>query len=148
MKAEAKKILNAIQEDFPLVERPYLELSKKLKISEKKVLAGIKKMMEDGTIRRFGVLVNHKHLHYFSTLLGVRVSDEMLPQIAKFVAKRSEVTHCYHRGGDFNLWFTFLTPRKAVFDKFFAQVEKKVGKDNILNLPTIKSFKLKTTFKV
>ena len=143
-----KKILNALQENFPFIERPYLEISKKIKVPEKAIIERAQKLLNEGVIRRFGILINHKTLHYFSTLLGVRISAKELPCLVEYVTKRPEVTHCYNREGEYNIWFTFLTPKRFVFEKFLKQLAKKFGKENILNLPTIKSFKLKTTFNV
>ena len=148
MNTKERKILNRIQEDFPLIERPYAQIGRETGLSEKEVMATIKKMLASGVIRRFGVLVNHKKLDYFSTLLGVRVSAARLPQIVAHVTRRPEVTHCYQREGEYNLWFTFLTPKKTIFEKFLVSVKKKVGSENVMNLPTIRSFKLKTTFAV
>ena len=148
MHPKDRKILNVLQENFPLEERPYLKIAQKLKISEREVLDRAQKLMEEGVIRRFGILINHKKLDYYSTLLGAKVSDEALPRLVKLVTSRPEVTHCYQREGDYNLWFTFLTPKKATFLKFFARVKKMVGEKNVLNLPTVRSFKLRTTFAV
>jgi len=148
MDAKDRKLLNRLQENFPLVGEPYKKIGAEIGLSEKEVLGRIKKFYGEGVIRRFGILINHKTLKYFSTLLGVRISEKKLPALVKFVTRRPEVTHCYHRRGEYNLWFTFLTPKKSVFEKFYAQLKRKYGAENILNLPTIRSFKLRTTFEV
>ncbi len=148
MNENDKKILNLIQENFPLVERPFEEIAKKVQIPEAEVISRIKDMRSNGVIRRFGVLINHKKLDYFSTLLGIRTSGDMLQKMVDFVTKRPEVTHCYQRDGEYDLWFTFLTPDKKIFEEFYSEVKKLAGAGNVLNLPTIKSFKLKTTFEV
>lgn len=148
MEAKDRKLLNRLQENFPLVEKPYQLIAKELGLSEAEVIKRTEKLFANGVIRRFGVLINHKKLDYFSTLIGVRVSDQNLNTLVDLVTKRPEVTHCYQREGKYNLWFTFLTPKKAVFEKFFAGLKKKFGAENILNLPTVRSFKLRTTFEV
>lgn len=148
MDPKDRKLLNRLQENFPLVERPYKQIAAELGLTEKEVIGRMGKMYAGGIVRRFGLLINHKKMNYFSTLLGVKVSAARLPELIKFAASRPEVTHCYEREGKYNLWFTFLTPKKAIFTRFFAGLEKKFGANNILNLPTVKSHKLQTTFKV
>lgn len=143
-----KKILNRLQENFPLDLRPYKSLAKDLKMSEGEVLGRLKKLMGDRIIRRFGILIDHKALGYYSTLLGVRLDSSKLPGLLSKLLRSPEITHCYEREGDYNLWFTFLTPKLSHFNKFLAKLKKAVGAKNILNLPTKRNFKLKTTFRI
>ena len=41
-----KRILNEIQSDFPIVPLPYLELGKRLNLSEHEVIGRVKKLKE------------------------------------------------------------------------------------------------------
>ncbi|MBI5399669.1 Lrp/AsnC family transcriptional regulator [Candidatus Saganbacteria bacterium] len=148
MDAKDRKLLNRLQENFPLVKEPYKNLGEEVRLAEKEVRERIKRFYQQGLIRRFGVLINHKTLKYFSTLLGVKVAETELPNLVALVTSRPEVTHCYQRRGEYNLWFTFLTPKQAIFEKFYSQLKKKYGAENILNLPTIRSYKLRTTFEI
>lgn len=49
-----RKILQVIQSDFPLMERPYLQVAESVGISEGEVLERIGRMQEEGLIRRLG----------------------------------------------------------------------------------------------
>ena len=143
-----RKILNSIQEDIPLKSQPFKELSKQVGIEEEELLRKIETFKEQGIIRTFAAGLNHKRLGFLSTLVGLRVSLDDADVIAGEFAKYSEVTHCYLREGDFNLWMVFLCLEKEKLDNFLKRLTEKVGKENILNLRTKKKFKLRSRLKI
>jgi DNA-binding Lrp family transcriptional regulator len=49
-----KKLLNAVQLDFPLVHKPFEELGKSLGLKEDEVIRRIKRLCKEGAIRRIG----------------------------------------------------------------------------------------------
>ena len=49
-----KRILNEIQTDFPITNRPYHELGKRLGLSESEVIESVRKLKDKGVIRRIG----------------------------------------------------------------------------------------------
>ena len=57
-----KKILNTIQEEFPIAQRPFEEIGKHLAIAEKDVLERVKRLKNDGYIRRIGPILERKKL--------------------------------------------------------------------------------------
>ncbi len=48
----------------------------------------------------------------------------------------------------FNLWVVFLCLEKKKLRDFLYGLAKQVGRENILNLPTKRQFKLKTILKI
>jgi DNA-binding Lrp family transcriptional regulator len=49
-----KNLLNEIQSDFPITPSPFLELGKRINITEKEVINRITRLKEEGIIRRIG----------------------------------------------------------------------------------------------
>lgn len=143
-----RKILNSIQEDIPLKSQPFKELSQQIGMDEEELLRKIEMFKENGIIRSFGAGLNHKRLGFLSTLVGLRVSSDEADAIAGEFTKYPEVTHCYLREGDYNLWMVFLCLEREKLDNFLKRLTEKVGKENILNLKTKKKFKLKTRLKI
>src|SRR3989338_4667947 len=139
-----RKILNCIQEDIPLRPEPFKILSKKIKIEEKKLLDRIRLLKDRGVICRFAAGINHRKLGFRSTLLGMKVSMDKLDAIVKEIVVYPEVTHCYLREGEYNLWIVFICPEKGELDSFLNILAKRIGRRNILNLRTKRQFKLKT----
>lgn len=138
-----RRILNHIQQDLPLSQRPFKVIAGKIGLSENRLLEKISKFREMGLIRDFAARVNHKKLGYSSTLVGLKVVASALERTAREIIIYPEVTHCFKRRGEYNLWVVFIYKNsrlKSILDK----ISDSVGRENILNLKTVKKFKLKT----
>lgn len=142
-----RKILNFIQEDIPLDPEPFKILSKRLNLDQHEILERIKRLKDKGIIRSFAARLNHKKLGFKSTLLGMKVPLDKLDSIANELTLYPEVTHCYLREGEYNLWAVFLY-KDGKIDQALNKLTKQVGKENILNLRTKKKFKLRTRLEI
>jgi DNA-binding Lrp family transcriptional regulator len=143
-----RKIINSIQEDIPLESAPFKALSQDVGLSEDELLQRIKRLKDEGIIRTFAASLDHRKLGFKSTLIALRVSPDQVESIAGKIIVYPEVTHCYLRKGEYNVYVVFISPTKERMDEFFGKLGEWVGKDNILDLATQKKFKLKTRFKI
>jgi DNA-binding Lrp family transcriptional regulator len=142
-----KKILNLIQEEFPLIERPYGEIGEQIGIGEKEAMDRVQKLKDVGIIRRIGVVFEPKKLNYSSTLCGVHVDESRLMQVVEAINRHSGVTHNYEREGDLNIWFTVIAEKQNEIDAFIAGLEKEFSL-KIYTFPKKRVFKIKTFFPV
>src|SRR5680860_222124 len=101
-----RQLLNVMQNEFPICEKPFLEIGKKLNICEKEVLARLHKLKSDGIIRRIGGVFDSQHLGYKSSLFAVKVPSGDIESVAEFINQFPGVTHNYQRSHAYNLWFT------------------------------------------
>lgn len=147
LSAVERKVLNYIQLDLPLSQRPFKALAQKIGVSEENLLKKISELKGKGLISDFAARVNHKKLGYKSTLVGLRVTEGSLEGVAKEIIVYPEVTHCFQRKGEYNLWVVFIY-KDGRLKEMLDKIADSVGKENILNLKTIKKFKLKTELKV
>jgi DNA-binding Lrp family transcriptional regulator len=93
-----KKILTLLQDDFPLVSRPFLGASEKLGIPEDRIIDRVKKMMESGILRRFSAAIRHRRLGITANpMCAFKVSQERVEEVGEKLASFDEVTHCYER---------------------------------------------------
>ena len=143
-----RRILNFIQEDIPFEVEPFKTLSKKVGIDREEFIERLKKLKEEKFIRTFSARLNHKRLKFKSTLLGLKIPLNKIESIAGDIVKYPEVTHCYLREGEYNLWVVFLCLKKKRLDGFLRKLSKQIGRGNILNLTTKRQFKLKTDLKI
>ena len=143
-----KKILNEIQSGFPITPRPYLELGKRVDLSEHEVLERVKRLKSEGVIRRIGGNFNSRKLDFTSTLCAARVSEEGVEEFVKVVNRFKGVTHNYLRAHDYNVWFTFIAPSTDYIDKALGTISEQTGIKDILNLPAVRMFKIKVDFEV
>lgn len=140
-----KKILNLIQEEFPLTERPFAAIGKKVGIGEREAVKRVKTLKEKGIIRRIGPILERKKLGYVSVLCGVHVDGNAITEVAGEINGLAGVTHNYEREGDLNLWFTITKKTVEEIDRALSDLEKAHGL-KVYRFPEKKMFKIKTYF--
>ena len=142
-----KRILNIIQEEFPLTQRPFKSIGESIGISEKKAIERVKRLKDKGYIRRIGPVLEPKKLEYMSTLCGAHVDENKLPDFVKEVNRHKGITHNYERKGELNLWFTIAAETEEEIERFLSKLEKRFS-ITIYKFPKKRVFKIKTIFPV
>lgn len=140
-----RKMLNLIQEEFPLSERPFADIGKQVGISEKEALKRIKELKGKGIIRRIGPVLERKKLGYASVLCGVHVDDDKIVEVAREISALAGVTHNYERDGELNLWFTITKKTMGEIGHELSNLEKRYAL-RIYRFPEKRTFKIKTYF--
>ncbi len=143
---EDRLILNEIQRNFPIAHRPYLALARKLKLREKDVLARVERLRKTGIIRRLGASFSARAVGYTSTLCAAKVPPRKIKPFIAVVNSYPGVTHNYEREGEYNVWFTLIAPSRKRVDQIVAEISRKTGINDILNLPASKIFKIAVDF--
>lgn len=93
-----RRLVLATQSGLPLVARPYHWLADELGIPVDTLMARFRAMLDDGRIRRIGVVPNHYRLGYVANGMSVwDVVDEEIADIGHRVGELDIVSHCYHR---------------------------------------------------
>jgi len=93
-----RRLVLATQAGFPLHARPYHWLASELGVEPEQVMARIQAMLDDGRIRRIGVLPNHYRLGYVANGMSVwDVADEEIARVGEQVGQLHSVSHCYQR---------------------------------------------------
>lgn len=134
-----RKILILLQEDFPLVSRPFQEASEKLGIPEDEIIDRVKKMMESGIVRRFSASIRHRKLGITANpLLAFKVPAERVEEVGEKLSAFDEVTHCYERLTVPGKWEYNVFAMVHGYDR--KEVEKTVEK--IASEVGIKDYKL------
>jgi len=93
-----RRIVLATQAGLPLGARPYHQLAVELGVEPDVVMERFRTMLNDGRIRRIGVVPNHYRLGYSANAMSVwDVPDGNIQAIGKKVGELDIVSHCYHR---------------------------------------------------
>jgi len=144
------KILQELQDAFPLSERPYEIIAKKLNISEEELWDRIQNMLDEGVIRRMGASFDSKKLGFRSTLAAVSVDSEQVDHAAEIIGQFHEVTHSYLRNDVFNIWFTIIAVDDNRIEVILEQIRTSLSleRSKVLNLPVKRLFKLDARFRV
>ena len=143
-----KKILNILQKEFPLTERPFWAVAEKCGISEDEVISRVQKLKEKGILRRIGAIFNGANLGRVSTLCAARVPEEKLKNFVSAVNAYSGVTHNYLRNNDYNVWFTVNASSRIEIDRFLAQLKENTGVTDILEMQAVRTFKIDASFEM
>lgn len=98
-----------VEEGLPLLRRPYAAWAQALGWSEERVLVCLQQWLEQGSLRRFGVVVRHHELGFAANAMCVfDVPDEEVDAHAAILAQQTGVTLCYRRargpGWPYNLY--------------------------------------------
>jgi DNA-binding Lrp family transcriptional regulator len=105
MSAADRRLLAAIEGGLPLVERPYAAIGAKIRLRESEVVAGLRRLVADGVIRRFGVMVRHRELGYGANAMVVwDVPDARVAEVGRTLAGLPFVTLCYRRPRRLPVW--------------------------------------------
>lgn len=140
------KLLNLLQNSLPVESRPFLALGKQLGITEEEVIERIGMLKKNGYIRRIGGIFDSRKLNYFSTLCAIKVPKDRIKEVAEVINNYNGVTHNYIRNHSFNMWFTLIAPSAEKIGEILADIKFKTKINEILNMPAVKVFKVKTNF--
>jgi DNA-binding Lrp family transcriptional regulator len=93
-----RKILVALQGDLDDSPEPYAGIASDVNISETEVIRRIKRMQEDGIIRRVGAMIRHIEAGIgFNGMIVWKVEPDRIEEAGRLMAGFPEVTHCYER---------------------------------------------------
>lgn len=142
-----RQLLNLMQNDFPLTTQPYLDMARKLDISEEEVLNRIQAMKQNGIIRRTGAILDSQKMGFYSTLCACWVGEERIDEVAAIINGQKGVTHNYVRDHYYNVWFTLTAPSYDEAMKIIRDLQQ-AARIKILAMPAIKTYKIKVSLNM
>ncbi len=143
-----RRLLDLVQKEFPLNERPFLALGEILGASEEEVLRRAERLRDLGIIRRIGPILDMRKLGCSGVLVALPVSNEKMNEVADIVNPYEEISHNYLRPNDtkFNMWFT-ISASQARIEEILSEIKEKSGLDQLV-LPTKRIFKIGVKFEI
>ncbi len=144
-----KALLNRIQDDIPLVKKPFTAIARELDMTEEEVLSRLKRKMDQGVIKKIRGLSNPKMMGIKAhTLIGMKVPPERLDEVAEKVSKFKSVTHNYARTHPrYNLWYVVEEKDEESLKRTNEMIRKATGITDTVDLPGIKIFKIDVKHK-
>ncbi len=144
------RILEVLQNEFPLCERPYEAVSKKLKIPCDRLMVRIESLISNGIIRRLGSSLNSHKFGYCSTLAAISIDDSVVERASEIIEGFAEITHSYLRNDRFNIWFTIIASNNERIEHIIEEIQSALSLESsqVLNLPMKRLFKLNACFDI
>ncbi|HCR12265.1 MAG TPA: Lrp/AsnC family transcriptional regulator [Solidesulfovibrio sp.] len=93
-----REILKRVQGSLPDSAAPYADIAAAVGTDEAHVLDLLSRMAATGEIRRFGATLKHQKAGFgANVMVAWYVPEEDVDRIGAIMAKRPEISHCYHR---------------------------------------------------
>lgn len=100
-----RSLIAALQPGLPLVAEPYVALAAQLGIEKSALARRLQEWLDDGCIKRFGVVVRHHELGYRANAMVVfDVPDGEVAAVGSRLAREPGVTLCYRRARALPHW--------------------------------------------
>ena len=142
-----RKLLNAIQTAFPLVEQPYRELGNQLGITESEVIERLGSLKSQNVVRQISAIFDTRRLGYQTTLVAFAYDPDQLHRGALFINRHPGVSHNYAREGFYyNLWFTLAVPGDGDLEGTIEWMARETNALDHRVMPTIRFFKIGVNF--
>lgn len=147
MEALDRKILEIVQDGFPLEERPYAALGRLLGVSEDVAFDSVERLRKSGVIRRLGGVYDSRRLGYISRLCTGVVSEDKLDGFAATADRIPGITHNYVRSHAYNVWFTVIARSESEIQETVRGLEAETALHDAHVLSASKMFKINTVMK-
>jgi DNA-binding Lrp family transcriptional regulator len=140
--ATSRRLLDLVQEGFPLDPRPFRVLGEQIGIDEADALARFRAARAAGVVRQVCAIYDTKALGYSSALVAMKVDADRLRAAAAVVNAHPGVSHNYRRNHDFNMWLTVAMPPGHDLDAVIQRLHELSGAESTRPMPTIRLFKI------
>lgn len=122
-----RRIIDALQGDFPLVDRPYAAAAAFLGISEDELLQRLQQMLERRVLTRFGPMFQIERMGGAFVLAAMAVPEDDWGRVLAAVNALPEVAHNYRRTHRLNMWFVLATETPAGIAAAIDKIEAATG---------------------
>lgn len=119
-----RRIVNALQGGFPVVDRPFAAVGREIGLDEQDLIERLSRMVGEGILSRFGPLFDAEAMGGGLTLAAMRVPADRFDAVADIVNEFPEVAHNYARDHDLNMWFVVATDRPERVPEVLREIER------------------------
>ena len=122
-----RRIVDTLQQAFPVCERPFRAVADGLGIGEAELIARVDRLLDDGSLTRFGPLFNADRLGGAFMLAAMQVPPDIFDEVAEKVNALPAVAHNYARDHALNMWFVLATETPDGIGRAIGEIERSTG---------------------
>jgi DNA-binding Lrp family transcriptional regulator len=122
-----RQIIDELQGDFPLCERPYAAAADRLGITEEELLASLQRLLDARVLTRFGPMVQIERMGGAFVLAALAVPEARYDEVTALVNALPQVAHNYRREHALNMWFVLATETPSGIAEAIARIERDTG---------------------
>jgi DNA-binding Lrp family transcriptional regulator len=134
-----RRLINALQDGFPIAERPYAEVGERLGLDEDDVIARLERLLAAGMLSRFGPMYDAERLGGGLTLAAIAVPEDRFDEVAAIISDFPEVAHNYRRTHELNMWFVLATERPERIRTALAEIAAATALP-VIDLPKLEEY--------
>ncbi len=95
---EDKKFIRELQKDLEIVDKPFLNATLKLGLTEEQIFEKLRYYENIGVMRRFAAILRHRDVGFTANGMIVwEVPDERITEVGEKLGAFPQVSHCYQR---------------------------------------------------
>ncbi len=130
-----RAILRIVQSQIPDTLTPYADIAREVGTDEETVLNLLRRMKEDGSIRRFGASIKHQKTGWNHNAMVAWIVDEAdCDAIAEVAVKNTRISHIYFRPSSASDWpYTLYTMVHGRSEEECRQVIEELRRDTSLD---------------
>jgi DNA-binding Lrp family transcriptional regulator len=122
-----RRIIKATQAGLPLCPRPYDAIAAEIGMTAQELMTKLRRMLEQGIVRRIGAVPNHYRLGYVANGMSVwDIPDGAVSAAGRQVGALDFVSHSYRRPRHLPIWPYNLFA--MVHGRTRAEVQDKVAR--------------------
>lgn len=141
-----RKVVRRLQASIAVCEDPFGVVAQDLKMDPAELLELLKRWVEDGVIRRIGLILRHRELGFSANSMCVwGVAAERIKAAGEILARSQHVTHCYERPSfaafPYNLYAMIHAKSREEAIRIFEQLGHDAGLSAGRMLWSVREFK-------
>ncbi|QRM18967.1 AsnC family transcriptional regulator [Dechloromonas sp. TW-R-39-2] len=122
-----RRIIDTMQGDFPICERPYAVVAGQLGIDEDELIGRLDRLLADKVLTRFGPMFQIERMGGAFVLAALAVPEARYEAVTEQVNALPQVAHNYRREHALNMWFVLATESQAGIAEAIARIEADTG---------------------
>lgn len=122
-----RKILNALQDGFPIAPHPFAVAAEQLGLEEEDLITRIRHLRELGAITRFGPFFDAAAMGGAFCLCAMEVPEAEFERVMTLVNAHPEVAHNYERTHRLNMWFVLAAETLEGITQSADAIERETG---------------------
>ena len=122
-----RQIIDNLQGEFPICERPYAEVANRLGITEDVLLQRLAQMLADKVLTRFGPMYQIERMGGAFVLAALAAPEDRYDEVTALVNALPQVAHNYRREHALNMWFVLATETQSGIAEALARIERDTG---------------------
>ena len=134
-----RRIINSLQEGFPICDAPYHQVAIQRGLTEQALIERLQVLLDNGILTRFGPLYHAELMGGALTLAAIKAPPVRFAEITEIINAFPEVAHNYARNHALNMWFVIATETPEQVQSTITAIEQQTSL-TVYNMPKINEY--------